>query len=256
MEFEMLTDRAKTGIFGLDELIEGGFPRGRTILLSGSCGTGKSIFGMQFIYKGVTEHEEPGVFVSFDELPLKIREDMSRFGWNLKELEKNDLMTIVDASSARAGSPSEEEHALLPGQLDFDKVLIDILGIARRIGARRLVLDSIPAMGLQFETENEIRKTILKLSYVLSRSGLTTLLTSEIPEQSLGSGGNLEFSKYGVEEYIADGVILLNFLGIGSQVNRTMYVRKMRGTKHSTEIHPMEITEKGIVVKKVEDVFK
>ena len=249
-------ERAKTGVYGLDELVEGGIPRKRTVLVSGACGTGKSIFSMQFIYKGAVEYDEPGVFVTFDEMPDKLRQDMTNFGWNMKEAEDNELLTLVDASSARAGAPSEEEHAMLPGQLDFDKMVIDILSTCRKIGAKRLAIDSIPAMAFQLEKESEIRRAVLKLSYVISRSGLTTMITSEVPEQSLGAGQPMQFSKYGVEEYIADGVMLLSFLGVGSQATRTIYVRKLRGTKHSMEIHPMEITDKGIVVKKIEEVFK
>ncbi|MFH1200525.1 MAG: ATPase domain-containing protein, partial [Candidatus Micrarchaeota archaeon] len=243
-------------IYGLDELLGGGFLKQRSVLVSGACGTGKTIFSLQFLYKGIVEAEEPGVFVTFDEMPEKIRQDMLQFKMNLKELEDNDLLTIIDATSARAGVPSEEEHAILPGQLDLDKVLIEVLGAARNIGAKRLVIDSIPAMAVQLETEGAVRKAILKLAYIFSRSGLTTVMTSEIPEQTLGSGTSMQFSKYDVEEYIADGVILLNFLGIGSGATRTLYIRKMRGTAHSMEIHPMEITEKGIVVRKIEEVFR
>jgi KaiC/GvpD/RAD55 family RecA-like ATPase len=249
-------DRTISGIYGMDELLGGGLLKRRSLLVSGACGTGKTIFSMQFLYRGIVEAEEPGVFVTFDEMPEKIRQDMLNFKWNLKELEDNDLLAIIDATSARAGVPSEEEHAILPGQLDLDKLLIDILGVARNIGAKRLVIDSIPAMAVQLEGEAQVRKAILKLAYIFSRSGLTTIMTSEIPEQTLGSGTSMQFSKYDVEEYIADGVILLNFLGIGSGATRTLYIRKMRGTAHSMEIHPMEITEKGIVVKKIEEVFK
>jgi KaiC/GvpD/RAD55 family RecA-like ATPase len=111
-------------------------------------------------------------------------------------------------------------------------------------------------MGLFLEDTANIRRMILKLGYVLSKSGLTTLLTSEIPEQQLASGRNLSFSKYEVEEYVADGVILLNFLGMGSGATRTLYIRKMRGIKHSTELHPIEIGKAGIEVKELKDVFK
>lgn len=249
-------ERTKTGIYGLDELLEGGFPKRRTILVTGSTGTGKSILGMQFLYRGIVESEEPGVFVTFDEMPDKIRQDMLKFGWNLKELEDNNLLGLVDVTSARAGAPSDEPRALLPGQLDFDKMLVDILAIARNIGAKRLVIDSIPAMIFHMGNEAELRRALLKLSYVVARSGMTTLMTTEIPEQPIGGGGALHFSRYGVEEYISDGVLLLSFLGVGAQATRTLYVRKMRGTKHSMEIHPMEITDKGIVVRKIEEVFK
>ncbi|MFA6049552.1 MAG: ATPase domain-containing protein [Candidatus Micrarchaeia archaeon] len=249
-------DRTKSGIYGLDELIEGGVPKKRNLLIAGACGTGKSILSMQFAYRGAVEYDEPSVYVTFDEMPDKLRQDMLNFGWNIKEAEAKGLMAIVDATSARAGMPSEEQHAMMPGQLDIERVIIEVLGICRNIGAKRLVIDSIPAMSFQLEKQSEIRRTILKLAYIVSRSGLTSIMTTEIPEQSFGSGQSMMFSKYEVEEYIADGVILLNFLGVGTGATRTLYIRKMRGTKHSLEIHPMEITEKGIVVKKIEDVFK
>ncbi|MEM4255531.1 MAG: ATPase domain-containing protein [Candidatus Norongarragalinales archaeon] len=248
-------DRVKTGIKGLDELIEGGIPRGRTVLVSGASGTGKSIFGMEFLYKGATEYNEPGVFVTFDEHPDKIRQDMLRFGWNIAEEEKHDKIAILDGSSAKIGAPSDEEHLLMPG-LDFNKLLVEMLATARKVGAKRLVVDSIPAMGQLLEKEGDIRKNILKLSYTLGKSGITSILTSEIEEQDASKTGSLKFSKYGVEEYVADGVILLNMLSIGSSENRTAYIRKMRGTKHSLAFHPFAITEHGLQVKKTEDVFK
>ncbi len=244
-----MVERASTGIPGLDELLEGGFPRQRLILVSGATGTGKSIFGMQYIYNGLTEHEEPGLFVTFDEMPSKLREDMLRFGWNLKDLEKNDLLAVVDASSARAGSASDEEHSLMPNQLDVDQILIEIIATARRIGAKRLVIDSLASMGLRLDGDTEARRAVLKMSYVLARSGLTTVLTTEVPEQVVGSG--MRFSKYGVEEYVADGVILLGMMNIGGETIRNLTVRKMRGTKHELNPVLLEIDEKGLSAKRM-----
>ncbi len=246
----------KTGVPGLDEMLNGGFPKGRAVLVSGACGTGKTILSMQFIYNGAMEYGEPGVYVTFDEVPEKIRQDMLGFGWDLKELEKNKLMALVDATSARVGAVSQEEHGLSPAQLDLDRLLVDILRIVKQIGARRLVIDSIPAMAFQLEKENEIRRAILKMTYVLSKRELTTLMTSEISEQSTGLGLPQQFSKFEVEEYVADGVMVMNFLGSGSTATRTIYIRKMRGTKHDADIHPLEITNRGIHVKKVEDILK
>lgn len=249
-----MPERAPTGIPGLDDLIEGGFPKNRTMLVAGACGTGKSIFSMQFLYNGVTQHQEPGVFVTFDESPENIRSDMLRFGWNLQELERHNLFAIVDGASARAGTPSSEHHALAPNQLDVNRVLTDVLGIARRIGAKRLVIDSIPALGFQLENENEIRRAILRVSQVLTKSGMTSIATTELPEAS--GDEPIRFSKYGVEEYVADGVLLLGLLGASTKQDRIMYIRKMRGTRHSLSIHPLSITEQGMLVKKVEDVFR
>ncbi len=249
-------ERVKTGLPGLDEMLKGGFPKGRAILVSGACGTGKTIASMQYLYNGVMEYSEPGVFVTFDEIPEKIRQDMESFNWDLKELEKNKLLAIVDATSARVGTTSEEEHALSPSQLDLDRLLVDILKIVNKIGAKRLVIDSIPAMAFQLDKQSEIRRAILKLVYVLSKKELTTIMTSEIPEQSSGLGLPQTFSKFEVEEYVADGVIVLSFLGTGATATRTIYIRKMRGTKHDADIHPLEIAGNGMTVKKIEDVIK
>ena len=250
-----MVERATTGIHGLDDLIEGGFPRNRTILVAGACGTGKSIFSMQYLFHGITQCNEPGVFVTFDESPENIRSDMLRFGWNLREHEAHNTFALIDGASARAGTPSTEQNALQSNQLDINRVLTEVLTVCRRIGAKRLVIDSIPALGFQLDNEHEIRKIILRLSQVLSKSGMTAIIPTELPEQPAGQG-QMIFSKYGVEEYIADGVLLLGLIGTSSKADRTLYIRKMRGTAHSGAIHPCTITENGMIVKKVEDVFR
>lgn len=251
-----LNERIKTGIPGLDPLLGGGFPKGRIILVSGACGTGKSIMALQYAYKGALEFNEPSVFVTFDEMPEKIREDSLNFGWDLDALERKKKFALVDATSARVGAPSEEEHAILPGQMDIDRVIVDIMTVAKNIGAKRIVIDSIPAMAFKLDNSAEIRRAILKIAYVTSRAGLTTVMTTEIEEQNLKTAPSFKFSKYDIEEYVADGVILLNFIGSGKDMFRTAYIRKMRGTKHSMEIHPIEISSEGFTVKKLSDVLK
>jgi len=242
-------DRIKTGIFGLDELIEGGFPAGRSVLVSGACGTGKTILSMQYIYKGAKDYNEPGVYVTLDERPDLIREDVLRFGWDLKKLEEKNLINIVDGSIAKLGMPSEEEFSLPVTGYDIDKLLLEIMRVIKRIDARRVVIDSVPALGFNFENTNEIRKAILKVSYMLMRSGVTSILVSEIQE------GVNKFGKYGVEEYVVDGVIVLHYMGVGTQSNRTMHIRKMRATKHSEDLHPMEICNQGIKIHKIEEEY-
>ena len=241
--------RLKTGIPGFDELIEGGFPQGRSILVSGACGTGKTIFCAQFLYNGAIQYGEPGIYVTLDERPELIRQDMLKFGWDLRKLEDDNLCQIVDGSLAKIGVPSEEEFSMPATGFDIDKLLLEIMRNVKRIGAKRLVIDSIPALGFNFENESEIRNAILKLSYLLMRIGVTTLMTSEITE------GENKFGKYGIEEYVVDGVIVLHYMGIGTRSNRTMHIRKMRATKHSEELHPIEINAKGLNVKKVEEEY-
>lgn len=245
----MTFKRIPTGITGLDDLIEGGFPQGRSILLSGGTGTGKTIFCMQYLYEGATKFHEPGVYVTLDERPDLMREDMSRFGWDLRKLEDENMLSLIDGTIAKVGLPSEEQFSLPTTGFDLDKLLLEILRAVKRIEAKRIVIDSIPAMGLNFENENETRKAILKLSYLLMRSGVTSLLTTELSDKE-GT-----FGKFGVEEYVADGVIVLHYMGLGMQSNRTLHIRKMRATKHSEDLHPLKISDQGVSVHKVEESF-
>ncbi|MBI4210409.1 MAG: ATPase [Candidatus Diapherotrites archaeon] len=243
-------DRVATGISGFDELVEGGFPEGRSVLLSGGCGTGKTIFCTQYIYNGVKKFGDPGIYVTLDERPELIRQDMLRFGWDLKKLEDSDKLQIIDGSLAKIGMPSEEEFSMPATGFDIDKLLLEILRTTKRIGAKRLVIDSIPALGFNFQNENDVRNAILKLSYLLMRMGVTTIMTSEI------SDGANKFGKYGIEEYVVDGVLVMHYLGIGTRSNRTLHIRKMRATKHSEDLHPIQITDTGIAVHRVEKEYE
>src|SRR3989338_4362172 len=124
--------RVPTGIVGLDELLEGGFPEGRAILLSGGCGTGKTIFCTQYIHNGAKKYNEPGIYVTLDERPDLIREDMLRFGWDLHEHEEKNLLQIIDGSIAKIGIPSEEIFSLPVTGFDLDKLLLEIMRVSKR----------------------------------------------------------------------------------------------------------------------------
>ena len=242
-------NRVKTGVMGLDELMEGGFPEGRSILVSGATGTGKTIFSIQYLYYGAKKYNEPGIYVTLDERPELIRQDMLRFGWDIRELEQRNLLYIIDGSIAKIGIPSEEQFSLPATGFDLDKLLLEIMRVSKRINAKRVAIDSIPALGFNYENENEIRKAVLKLSYLLARTGVTSVMTSEIDETSN------RFGKFGVEEYVVDGVILLHYMGVGTQANRTLHIRKMRATQHSEDLHPIKITPNGIEIHKLEDAY-
>lgn len=241
-------NRIKTGIKGFDELVEGGLPEGRSFLVSGGTGTGKTIFAVQYLVSGA-QSGEPGVYLTLDERPELIREDMLRFGWNLRALEDNGSLKIVDGTMAKLGIPSDEEFSLPATGFDLDKLLLELMRAIKKIKAKRVVIDSIPALGLNFDSELDVRKAVLKIVYLLSRAGVTTVFTTEINEDSKQLG------KYGVEEYVADGVIVLHYMGVGTQSNRTLHIRKMRATKHSEDLHPLQITDTGINVHKVEEDY-
>jgi len=239
-------ERLKTGIYGFDDLIEGGLPKGRTFLVSGATGTGKSIFTMQYIYKGATEFNEPGIYVTLDERPDLLRQDMLRFGWDLQAAENDGKMRIIDATVGKLGIRSEEEHSIGPVEFDTDKIILEIISSAKEINATRVVIDSVPALGLRLGDDDNIRDTILKIAYTLMRNGLTTILTTEI------TAGSSRFSKYDVEEFVSDGVILLNYMSGLGEGSRTLLVRKMRATNHSDDIHRMTINDAGIMIHNAE----
>lgn len=241
-------NRIQTGISGFDKLIEGGLPEGRSFLVSGGTGTGKTIFSAQFLIHGA-ENGEPGIYLTLDERPELIREDLLRFGWNLRQLEDDGLIKVIDGTIAKVGIPSDEEFSLPATGFDLDKLLLELMKAIKKIKAKRVVIDSIPALGLNFESEHETRKAILKTVYLLARAGVTTVLTTEIAE------GSKSFGKYGVEEFVADGVIVLHYMGIGTQSNRTLHIRKMRSTKHSEDLHPLEITNTGIKIHNVDEDY-
>ena len=134
-------ERVPSGLNGLDALIEGGFPEGRTTLISGGCGTGKTIFCTQYLYNGATKYKEPGIYVTLDERPELIRQDMLRFGWDIRKLEEEGLLQIIDGSLAKVGIPSEEEFSMPATGFDIDKLLLEIMRTTKRIGAKRLVID-------------------------------------------------------------------------------------------------------------------
>ena len=244
----IMLERIPSGVEGLDELIEGGLPKRRTFLVSGATGAGKTIFSMQFLYNGAIKYGEPGIYVTLDERPELVREDMARFGWDIKQLEEERKLVILDATVSRIGIPSDEEYSLESINFDYKNLLRSIIRIAKEIGAKRVVIDSIATMGMYFKNAEEVRAIVLEMVYVLSKLGVTSFLVSEL-EPSTN-----QLSKYGVEEFVADGVFILKYLDTNIQnVNRTLLIRKMRATKHSSYIHPVEITPMGMAIKKIED---
>lgn len=243
-----IISRIPSGIPGLDELIEGGIPKKRSFLVSGATGSGKTIFSIQFLYQGAYLYGEPGIYVTLDERPDLIREDMLKFGWNLKRLEDERKMVLLDATVTRLGLDTGEIAAYSETTFDYKKLLLEIIRKVKETNAKRIAIDSIATLGIYFKNPNQIREVVLEMVYVFSKLGLTAFMVSELEQNSN------RYSKYGVEEFVADGIFVLKYLDTGIQgINRTMLIRKMRGTKHSSEIHPMEITDKGIVIKNIDD---
>ncbi|RLJ07293.1 MAG: hypothetical protein DRP12_02540 [Candidatus Aenigmatarchaeota archaeon] len=225
-------ERIRSGIPGLDKLLKGGIPKNQIILLTGTSGTGKTIFCSQYLWTGAKKWKEPGVYLSFEEPAEKIKESAKNFGWDFNKLEKKGMISFMRYDPYRIED------------------VIDILeSTVREINAKRVAIDSISALGLYVKDRAELRRLIFDLSFLLRRLGCTTILVSEIVPGSKG------LSRYGVEEFVADSVIVLYYERLESQFIRAIQIWKLRGSSHSQKIHPYRIGRAGITVLPEEEAF-
>jgi KaiC/GvpD/RAD55 family RecA-like ATPase len=238
-------DRCPTGIRGFDELVSGGLPRGRTILLNGTCGTGKTVFSTQFLLNGVKRYNEPGIYVMLEQDVDEFRQDMGGFGFELAKLEAAGSLIIVNATVRKdqAGANflelKSETHDIRPEVATVERITDVIESAARKIGAKRAVIDSLSSMILSFEDTRSLRPLILDLNYTLKRAGLTTLIISDEIAGDMTEAA---------ERYVVDGVITLRYVTVGPDPGRTLVIDKMRRTKHSENIHTLKFAEDGIEI--------
>ncbi len=226
--------RTNMGIEGLDAMLNGGLPKGRIVLISGSTGTGKTTLGMQFIYNGIKKFDEPGVYMTFEQDKEKIKADMSTLGMNLNEL--GDKFRLVGGPIATVYKYKKKTKA------GVEDIIGEIEEIVSELNAKRVVLDPINLFLMLFDGDNERRLALATLSEHLATLGCTSLLVCEVKEQTM------DISRHGFEEFVVDGVIALYSIKQGQSFLQGITVRKMRGTKHHREIRPYEITDSGIVV--------
>ena len=223
-------ERIKSGIPGLDEVMDRGMPKGQLILVTGTSGTGKTVLCGQYLYNGITKFKENGVWLSFEEPSNELKENFKVFGWDLEALEKAGQLAFLKYD------PYHIED------------VFDILeSTIRHIKAQRVVIDSISALGLHVKDSSELRRMIFNLSEMLRKLNCTVILTSEIVPGSPG------LSRYGVEEFVTDAVIVLYYERINSTFSRALQVWKVRGSQHSDKLHPYTINDKGIRVSPTEE---
>ncbi len=212
-------ERVKTGIFGLDKLTQGGFVKGSSVLVSGETGTGKTIFCLQYLWEGL-KNDESGVYITLEESAEEIKKDALVFGWDFEKYEKEGKFKII------------EKNVFEDTNLEFFEI--------DELKAKRVVIDSVSLLSLFIEDKSSMRNKMRELIKSLKERGVTVLLTSEI----VGEG----FSRLGVEEFLADGIIVLKSIPIGKTNQRTLEVRKIRRTKISDGIHNIEFYKNGIKV--------
>lgn len=229
-------ERVKTGIEAFDDLVMGGLPRGRTTIVGGTPGSGKTVFATQFLAHGITDLGEPGVFVTFEESPAEIEVNMASFGWNVRRWRDQNLLAFVDAS------PRDADQMVV-GDFDLAGLLARIMHAAKSAGAKRIVLDSITQLFDHFVADQTaVRRELLRIATALKREGLTVLMTAE-RNNEYG-----EISRHRIEEFVADNVVILRNALDRERRRRTIEVLKMRGSRHvEGEVPITLVAEHGIV---------
>jgi len=225
--------RASTGIAGLDEVLEGGYPISSLIMLSGKCGTGRTTFGLQFLMEGA-KNGEKGVFVTLEKEPHEVMAHATGYTWDAKKHFEKKMVTIVKPDMHRFDS--------------FKKALEEEI---YRTGAKRLVIDSFSLISAYFhEDPYDVRRSIADLARMVRRLDCTALVIEDILE------GSTYLSYTGYKEFVVGGVVVLDIVKKdASTFARTLYVRKMAGTNHSLKLIPFEISSDGITAYPDAEVF-
>ncbi|MCX6597212.1 MAG: circadian clock protein KaiC [Acidobacteria bacterium] len=230
-------EKLPTGIAGFDLIANGGLPKGRTTLVAGTAGSAKTVFAAQFIAEGILKKGEPGVFITFEEPPADIRRNVASLGWDIARWESEGMWRFVDAS------PLPGEESVVIGRYDLGALLARIENAVRSIGAQRVAMDSLGAVFGQFSDSNVVRSELFRVASVLKKVGVTAVMTAERTEE-YG-----EIARFGVEEFVADNVIVLRNMLEEEKRRRTVEILKFRGTSHSKGEYPFTImTAEGIVV--------
>lgn len=233
----MPMNRVKTGIAGLDEMLQGGLPENHIVTVMGSFGTGKTTFGLQFLMEGLKE-DQPCIFISLEEDKDSILKNAASFGWDLSgplDTKKLGLFKL---------EPSDAKNTVLRIKSELPKFI-------KSFGAKRVVLDSVSLLNMMFSDESERRSNLFNLCQLLRSTGATSLLTAEVKDE------NPRSSRDGLAEYTADGVLLLQSEESkeGGEIQLTIRILKMRRTGHSRRVKPYSITDKGITVHAGAEMF-
>ena len=229
--------KLETGIAGLDQIALGGLPRGRTTLVSGTAGTGKTLLAIEFLVRGIGRHDEPGVFITFEERPEEIRRNAASLGLDIAAWEAAGKWAFVDASDAGA------ESAQIVGGYDFGGLMARVGHAVRGIGAKRLSFDSLGAVFSRFADAAVVRSELKRVADGLRDLEVTSLLTAERTDEY----GPI--SRFSIEEFVADNVVLLRNVLEQERRRRTVEVLKLRGAPHRTGEWLFTIdTKQGLVV--------
>jgi circadian clock protein KaiC len=225
--------KAPTGIAGFDQITGGGLPRGRTSLVCGGAGCGKTLFGMEFLINGAVQHGEPGVFLAFEETEDELASNVASLGFDVAALIEQRMLTVDYVKVER----SEIEEA---GEYDLEGLFVRLGHAIDSIRARRVVIDSLEALFSGFTNEALLRAELRRLFRWLKDRGVTALIT--------GEQGEGELTRYGLEEYVSDCVISLDHRVVDQVSTRRLRVVKYRGSAHGNNEYPFLIEDHGFSV--------
>src|ERR1700678_3673845 len=225
--------KALTGIQGLDEITGGGFPAGRPTLVCGSAGAGKTLLAMEFLVRGATQYNQPGVFMAFEETAAELTQNVRSLGFDLDELAKEKKLVLdyvhID------GSEIQES-----GEYDLEGLFVRLNHAIDSIGAKRVVLDTLEALFASLHNFAILRAELRRLFRWLKDKGVTAVITAE--------RGRDQLTRHGLEEYVSDCVILLDHRVTDQVSTRRLRIVKYRGTAHGTNEYPFLIDEDGFSV--------
>jgi len=231
LQAETFLDRVPSGIPGLDEMVCGGFVRQSTALIRGGTGSGKTLLCLQYLYNGAVRYNEPGVFLSFAESESSIHQHGKIFGWDFKSLTAQNKFAVI----------RYQPHEIV-------KIIDEGGGVIRdtveSMGAKRLVIDSLTAYEMMFDSEYKANESILTLLEVLRKWNTTALVTSESPITPFGVVGR------GRLGFLTDSIIHLYYLRMGAHRKRALEVIKMRDTQHSDEVRLFDLSKNGLCITK------
>lgn len=237
---ELTYPKVRTGIPGFDTIISGGLREGRPIVVCGPPGSGKTTFGLQYLYSGAKDFDEPGVFVTLSQSAEEITKDCKQFGWDIQNLMAQGKMLIIDARpfKMQEGFVALDESLYRGESVPFEHLTQLILSGIKRIDAKRLVVDSLTVLGMQYSNNFYMRQGMQGLMQALEDYKCTSILVTEQPNNN----------EIPVEWYVASGIVMMEHIRKEDTMERTIQVLKLRGVRHDDQIYPMKLDENGLRV--------